>query len=334
MRHPAAVPALRLALALCLLSLPTLASSSALQRYQLPDGAITVYLAGNTVDPYFAAKALLAARQAGADETAATRDFIAWLLPRQKPDGRFERYCRQDWKFIACASADADDALLAVWMELLVSFAPQDGMPAAWAESLARASQFLLTLRDRRLGVYQISRDLPVALLMDNIEVISAFRALANWQLAQGKVKESKAWHRRADALAKSVRQVFQRPDGSYRVSTQSRTGNEFYPDRVAQVFPLLGDMEGAEAAANFGRWLRANRGMWFEQAGRDYPWALVALAAYKVGDRHTVACWRAHAAPFRHGSHWNVLEEVIFVALGALGDDAPTGACFGEDGK
>eukprot|EP00952_Eustigmatos_sp_NYUAD-ZCMA_P001332 5991-Eustigmatos_ZCMA.PRE.1 len=87
--------------------------------YQRPDGAITTYLSGDSIDPYFATKALLVAQDAGLDNAAAARRWINWLLPQQLADGRFERYCLKGERFLPCRPADADDALLATWMELL-----------------------------------------------------------------------------------------------------------------------------------------------------------------------------------------------------------------------
>lgn len=65
----------------------------ALSGYQRPDGAITTYLHGDSVDPYFASNALLAAQDAGMSTSVVALPWIAWLLGRQQTDGRFDRYC-------------------------------------------------------------------------------------------------------------------------------------------------------------------------------------------------------------------------------------------------
>lgn len=289
-----------------------------LAGYSQPDGAITLFLHGDRIDPYFANKALLSAAEAGADVAAAARAWIGWLLSRQRANGTFGRYCRDNGVFVECAEADADDALMATWIELLVRFAPPGGMPPEWTASIARASAELSNLRDRNTGVYHISHALPVALLMDNVEVISAFEALARWHAARGEPDQAGQWRGRAQALAGHVRKVFRMAGGGYRASTQRTSDRDFYPARVAQLFPLLGGLEDTDRTGYFGAWLKKNGADWFAQAKHDYPWGLAALAAYKAGDLKTVACWRAHAAPFRHGRHWNVLEEALFQALGA----------------
>src|SRR5882724_8832565 len=102
--------------------------------YQSADGAMALNAGGNYVEPYFATKALIVAQDGGLDIREAAQAWIAWTLPRQQPTGLFRRYCRphnqsgQDWR--DCAAADADDSMLALWMQLLYRMAPASGMPA------------------------------------------------------------------------------------------------------------------------------------------------------------------------------------------------------------
>lgn len=305
------------------MALPALTAAATaeltLPEYQAADGAIALHRDGATVDPYFATKALLAARAAGLDARVAAARWIAWLLPRQRADGRFDRYCRRGAAYVACAEADADDAMLAVWMELLTSFAPRTGMPAAWARSVARAEAHLSKLRDPVTGVYRISKAMPVSLFMDNLEVHAAFVAMRDRHARMGHTVRAHRWRTRSARLYRDVVALFWDPaHGAFRVSTQELPGRGFYPDEVAQIFPLTSGFpipRGPESAT-YARWMERNRGAWLRQAEDDYPWGLVTLAALRVGDGATVLCWRARAAPFRHGDHWNVLEEAVYVAI------------------
>lgn len=91
-----------------------------LEGYADADGAITVLHGGDSVDPYFAMQALLLAHENGMDISASAEKFANWLVTRQKPDGTFDRFCRDDNKnWVSCKTADADDSLLAIWMKLL-----------------------------------------------------------------------------------------------------------------------------------------------------------------------------------------------------------------------
>lgn len=297
---------------------PAGAAELTLTDYQGPDGAITTYFAGDSVDPYFAAKALLAAQDAGmTTRTAATR-WIAWALPRQHADGRFDRYCMKGQRFVSCQEADADDALMAAWMELLVRSAPPKGMPPAWQASFDKASRYLDTLRDPNSGVYNISARLPVALLMDNVEVSSAFKAVSHYRQRHGDAAGAAGWRRKAEQLDKDILRVFWRASQGYLVSTQRREQFEFYPDAVAQIFPILGDIqpEGRPHAVTYQSWMKENRWAWLQMSEVDFPWGLVALVADKMGDKDAIACWRLRSIQFRHGKHWNVLEEALYLAF------------------
>lgn len=289
-----------------------------LQGYQRADGAITVRLYGDSVDPYFANKALLGAADAKLDAKKAALAWISWALKHQRADGRFDRFCLRSGQYVVCASADADDAMLAVWMELLVRFAPAGGMPLAWETSLQKASTYLFRLYDRQSGVFVISKALPIALLMDNVEVYSAFRALARYYFDRGNDTLARLWINRANQLQVSVNRVFWSPPQQFRVSTQHRTSTTFYPDSVAQIFPVLAGLPvpGKTRDEAYAEWMAAYRETWLQQARDDFPWGMVALVSEEMGDRKTLACWWARAAPFRHGTHWNVLEEALYLAF------------------
>ncbi len=64
--------------------------------YQRPDGAITTWLNRDSVDPYFASKALLAAQDAGmTTRTAAIRWIGVAASAPARGRGRFDRYCEE-----------------------------------------------------------------------------------------------------------------------------------------------------------------------------------------------------------------------------------------------
>ncbi|WER47977.1 hypothetical protein CupriaWKF_24500 [Cupriavidus sp. WKF15] len=294
------------------------ASELRLTGYQRSDGAITTYYGGDTIDPYFASKALLSASDIGLDARAAARRWIRWLLPRQLKSGQFERYCLVRGRFVGCRQADADDALLATWMELLVRFSPPEGMPPAWKRSFDMSSRYLDGLRDKRLGVFNVASDLPVALMMDNAEISSAFKAVARYAQATHDKEAAEQWTLKAQQLDRDILQVFWQPGRGFAVSTQARDKTEFYPDTVAQIFPILSGIvpDNERASARYHAWMKQHRFVWLQMPETDYPWGLVALVADKMGDADAITCWRVRATQFRHGTHWNVLEEALYQAF------------------
>ena len=305
-----------------------------LTGYQLDDGAITIKRNTPLVDPYFSTKALLIASQQGMDVGEVTQKWINWLLVRQLPDGRFMRYCKPspESAWIACQDADADDAMMAMWVALLAE-TTRGEMSKELLDSIDRSLTQLEMLRVPATGVYCISATNQVALLMDNVEIYEGYVALSRYFKSHGVPWREKAYAVRAMSVAAAIEKVFWMPSlKRYRVTTQARQEDDFYPDRVAQLYPLLGglpDIRGDRRSA-YKAWLRANKKEW-EMFEADYfPWGLVAIAAKSVGDRHTAACWAATAGALRTGPRWNVLEEVVYESLqmNAIGSTTGESSC------
>lgn len=303
----------------CQLAASSAATELSLTGYQRENGAITVHFHGERIDPYFATKALLAAHDTGLDVQRAATAWIEWALRHQRGDGRFERFCIKNNRDIVCASADADDAMLAVWIDLLVKIAPPGGMPPAWTDSVRRANDYLGSLRDKRNGIYFVSKSMPVGLLMDNIEVHGALMEAQRFYSQAGDLGHARKFAQRSKTLRENILRVFWQPlTQRFLVSTQKHTTPGFYPDEVAQLFHIASGLSWPQVddGAMYKKWMTLTSTLWFAQSAADYPWGLVALAADRMGDRAMVGCWLAHAHPLRHGQHWNILEEAIYQAL------------------
>jgi len=290
--------------------------------YQLPDGALSLHYRGDYIEPYFATKALLLAEDAGLDVREPVQKWIAWLLPRQQKDGSFGRYCRkpnQNWR--RCAQADADDSMLALWLQLLYTNAPNSGLPAEWRQSADRAEASLDDLRNSRLGVYHVSRQNHVALLMDNAEVYAALVAIARAQQRFGQAPQARATQEKAETLDSAIQRVFwNRHEQWFRPSIQ-KNKPEFYPDVVAQVYPWLADMPLDSNMGNenaWQSWKSRFAAEWLDKKLDPHPWGLVAMAALKFDDTDSASCWLSRAEPLRFSSNWNVLEEAAFQAVQA----------------
>lgn len=290
------------------------------ETYQLPDGAVVLDTNAIDVEPYFATKALIVAQDAGLDIHDAGTAWIKWLMPRQKSDGRFERYCRKSTteEFKACRAADADDSLLALWLQLLYRLAPDSGIPAEWQQSVSKAQKQLAKLRNGRLGIYHVSTRNHVALFMDNVEVYSALRDIARAQARFGDQSAATATKAQADKLAAAIQHVFWDDHNQrYRPSIQ-KSNPAFYPDAVAQVFPWMEEMPTPDQDPHsaWNNWRSKFAPAWIENKYDPHPWGLVALAAMKLGDESTALCWLSHSQSLRYGKNWNVLEEAVFQGL------------------
>jgi hypothetical protein len=204
-------------------------------------------------------------------------------------------------------------------MQLLYRIAPSTGMPAQWKRSVELSAKQLDKLRNGRLGVYHVSQRNHVALFMDNIEVYAALKDVAR---AQRRLNDpaASATDARAEKLASAIQRIFwDRRSKRFRPSMQ-KSRPAFYPDSVAQVYPWLADLSGPGQTPRdaWEQWKRAFGAGWIERRYDTHPWGLVALAAEKLGDAQSAACWTSQSDPLRGGASWNVLEEAVWQSLRA----------------
>jgi len=294
-----------------------------LKGYQQKDGAITVDHDGQFADPYFALRALLTAEKEGFDIEEPAMKFIAWLLPRQKADGRFARYCQKGDKWVACERADADDILLALWTEIIQKFANHPNLPRGSKESAEKAFAYLQThLYEKKTGIYVVFNDLRTGYFMDNIELIEAFERIAYFQNEQGDTTKAKEMQQLADNLKLAINKVFWRDKKQmYKVSTDPKEPTAgFYPEAVNQIYPwaLTVPLKTDSTADNYAEWYKR----WHiakDLPKSDYAWGLIALAAFHAKADTYVKKWLTFATPLRHGARWNVLEEIIYQRLATV---------------
>jgi len=277
-----------------------------LRGYSDANGAITILNGGDTTDPYFALQALLLAHDNGLDTSAPAAKFANWLVGRQKPDGTFDRFCKgENNPWASCKTADADDSLLALWMRLLQTMPDQLSQNAVWTKSHAASKKALENLYQPSRGVYMVSPVVLHGLFMDNLEVWSLLSPL---QKANTKVP---------DKLAQDIYSTFWQPvDKHFLVSTQLEQRGQkaqFYPDHVAQIFPMLVNFPLLPTAPKvyYQHWMAMHRAEWLKQGEKDYPWGLLAVLALRQGDTQSAGCWLRETSHLRHSQRWAVTDEV-----------------------
>ncbi|MGR9115708.1 MAG: hypothetical protein ACU85E_08075 [Gammaproteobacteria bacterium] len=302
-----------------LASTPASAGELSLDCYQTDDGAITLFKRKDFIDPYFVNRALITAHGLGIDIQDTATAWIKWLLPKQQQDGRFQRYCRKpDEAWRVCAIADADDAMLATWLELLYRVSAKQSFSGAWQGSAQRAQHYLRTLKHPEWGTYLVAHEDPISLLMDNIEIYAAFATIAERQKSY---ISPQAYRNKRTELAKlktAIDQLFwDDAKKSYRVASSNYELASFYPHVVAQIYPGLFALPTREAPeTTFRKWMDRNGVAWLSMTQDKYPWGLIAVAAFQSNDPETARQWLVKAKPLRHSERWNVLEEVIYQAL------------------
>ncbi|MGY8905325.1 MAG: hypothetical protein ACKVIH_12325 [Burkholderiales bacterium] len=299
-----------------------------LDGYTDAKGAISVQHKGDTIDPYFTLQALLLARDNGLDISTYAKPWVNWLVERQKPDATFDRFCRNGPVWAPCKTADADDALLALWLKFLDTMPEELTQNPAWLKSYQQSAAALARLLDTPRGIYLVSPVYQHGLFMDNLEVLSYQPALSKVR-TDVKLPSSKK-------LSRDIHNVFWDPkDKRFLVSTQPEQKNvphTFYPEYVAQLFPLLFDFKllGLNRNQHYQKWMRDHRAEWLTQSKADFSWGLVAVIAARQGDRTSAACWLRETASAKNTSHWIVTDTVAAQILARQGISAakPDVAC------
>jgi hypothetical protein len=283
-----------------------------LSGYMDEAGAITVLHRGDSADPYFAMQALLLAHENGMDISVPAEKFVNWLVQHQKPDGTFDRFClNDDKKWFPCKAADADDSLLAIWIKLLETMPEQLKKNPIWMNSYVTSKTSLDRLFQPSRGVYMVSPLILHGLFMDNLEVWSVKVHLKE----PAKTVEAKQ-------LAQAIHDTFWDPvNQRFLVSTQLEQRSAkpaFYPDHVAQVFPLLVDFPllPKESKLYYRNWMAEHRAAWLSQGKVDYPWGLLAVLALRQNDKASARCWLREAQPLRHSSRWAITDEASWQIL------------------
>jgi len=281
-----------------------------LTGYADDTGAISIQHNGNTIDPYFTLQALLLAHEHELDISAYAVKWANWMLARQKPDATFDRFCRNGPVWAACKTADADDSLLALWLKFLETMPAELKRNAKWQKSHAAASASLARLVDPARGIYLVSPVYQHGLFMDNLEVWT-------YKPAHGGAQNLKHPN-----FGRAIHKAFWDEAGQrFLVSTQAEqkdTEHAFYPDAVAQIFPLLvtyTPIPGGERAY-YREWMNRHRSDWLKQVRHDFAWGLVAVVALRQNDPVSAQCWISRTLPYRHTVHWTVTDEVVLQIL------------------
>ena len=225
-------------------------------------------------------RALNTAADLGANVDSLARGYIAWQLRRLDIDSAFKRYCfGEDSTWTSCGAPDADDAALALWIELLYRTAGKRRLPAEWKRSADESRHALAALLHSTAKVYRVSTSVPVALFMDNVEVLSALEtSAATGAAAVG--GDRRPLSRGASRLRAAItRQFWDGRNRRYRVSSQvGDVQDRFYPgDRcpglpgrfrlrypgaiTANSYPTLASRSRTRLDCGVGQWRRVGAG-------------------------------------------------------------------------
>lgn len=289
---------------------PAWAEPAGLRAFQTGDGAMVIHVGGDIADPYFGNKSLILAIEAGVNVRAELHAWLAWLLPRQRPDGGFDRFCgARSGQWIACMTADADDSTAATTIHLLRLardrgwLNARDDQRAQKAERMADA--LLQSLYDDGRGLYRVFESQAVYYLMDNVEVYEAL-------LSQRRTAE-------AAKLAQSVRSQFYRSN-AWEPAIPLMDREHFYPHALARTYLWeSGILKDSESAADMAGWLAHFSDRWLTRHEDPYAWGIVAWNIHRLAPAEA-ACWRKSVRLPPANAGWTVLDAAADAALAQRG--------------
>lgn len=237
--------------------------------------------------------------------------FDHWVLA----NGAQESVCPVDLPAAKCRQIDAVDSTLASFFLMAQAYLRHGGDAALLREPGLRrafevAAQSLAALQ-RNEGLSWAKPDHAVAYLMDAVEVAAGWRALAElqervWADGAAAAVSRHLAQRTQDAVERSL---WDDPAGLWRVSLQAPPTRlpRWYPDTMAQAWPLLWSPPGRSALAGErarAAWQRAAAA--WRSPERDWTarnvdpagfwWPAAAVAAHCVGDQAAASDWLARA--------------------------------------
>jgi hypothetical protein len=293
--------------------------------FQYPDGAMPVYPRGDYIEPYFSIKALLVAHRMGLNVRSQAEAFGRWLLPRQRTDGRFARYCRVDSKdtiyWEECGNSDADDALAALWCVLIV-----DVMSGSnFDQSCLRSLDLLARLWNPRKKVYRSLLGHPLSQFADNIEVYFSLQRL---KTKTTKKRFGKAFFKHKSRLSLSnlktgIEKTFYYSFAAKNFPKRANDYNPpgltpvFYPDGVAPLYVWMYRLQPEKVAlSGWAEWKKKYLVSWQSGTADQFPWGLAAMVADIHYDFEISRTWLKNSSFWRHTDRWNLLEEAVWLGL------------------
>lgn len=256
---------------------------------QRDSGAIALTPGSPDINPYFAnlaAQALLTESR----YLPQVERYMDWYLERLNADATIDDHrLADDGREVALGRYDSADSYAATFLSLVAGYVEAGGDPGWVVErrgELDRVAGVMERLTDAD-GLTWAKPMYPLKLLMDNCEV---YRGWTDWGRVLERLGDAAAAglaRERAAGVAQGLARFRQSegtlawavaPLGLRRGSNPER----FYPDGVAQFFPLVFGL--SDNPAGYLQF-RAAQPSWHELKGDKFPWMMAALAAYRSGD-------------------------------------------------
>ena len=262
---------------------------------QGPEGEI--YMNGSKagdVNPYFACMAALGllaeTKNCPMTETEqkAVGRYLDWhtgiLL---ETDGKMGIYRKEGEKLIYREKADSEDGYLGMYLFLMGEYLEKTEsteLPESWEKGIRLALKKLQSLMQD--GITQVSEENTTAYLMDNLEVWKGL-----YKLEQAGVEDARLIRELRGKLQAQIENTFwddETQKWSIIRDCDLYDPTEFYPDGVAQIYPLIYGFPVKEKRTQKKLYVQfTEKFQWQKLSERStkFLWTMTGMAAAQVGD-------------------------------------------------
>lgn len=262
---------------------------------QGPGGEI--YMNGSKagdVNPYFACVAALGLlaetenRPITEAEKKAVGRYLDWhtgiLL---ETDGKMGIYRKEGEKLIYREKADSEDGYLGMYLFLMGEYLEKTEsteLPESWEKGIRLALKKLQSLMQD--GITQVSEENTTAYLMDNLEVWKGL-----YKLEQAGVEDARLIRELRGKLQAQIENTFwddETQKWSIIRDCDLYDPTEFYPDGVAQIYPLIYGFPVKEKRTQKKLYVQfTEKFQWQKLSERStkFLWTMTGMAAAQVGD-------------------------------------------------
>lgn len=264
---------------------------------QGPEGEI--YMNGSKagdVNPYFACVAALGLlaetenRPITEAEKKAVGRYLDWhsrmLL---ETDGKMGIYRKEGEKLIYKDKADSEDGYLGVYLFLMGEYLEKTEsteLPESWKMGIRLALKKLQSLMQD--GITQVSEENTTAYLMDNLEVWKGL-----YKLEQAGVEDARLICALREKLQEQIENTFWDEESQkWRIirNSDQYDPTEFYPDGVAQIYPLIYEFpvkEKKKQKVLYAQFTENFQWQKLSERSTSFLWTMTGMAAAQVGDIH-----------------------------------------------
>ena len=266
------------------------------------------------VNPYFACMAALGllaeTKNCPMSETEknAVSRYLNWHTKMLlETDGKMGIYRKERQELVYVEKADSEDGYLGMYLFLMGEYLKKTGDTESlesWQEGIHLALDKIQSLMQD--GTIQVSTENTTIYLMDNLEVWKGLSALEAADIMQDDMRQTQVITEMRENLQKQIEAVFwDEKNQRWRIMRDSDHYNpeKFYPDGIAQVYPLICGFKVKEKKAQKALYNQfTEKFQWQEmnKTRKGFAWTITGMAAVQVRDnKHLIELIKNYETEF-----------------------------------